>query len=1363
MVLSKKRWTMVLAIVLCLTMVLGAIPAQAGYDGERATRTEPKTYKSEAEGKTFFVSPDGNDSNAGTLEAPFKSITKARDTVRAVIATGMDENITVYIRGGSYYLDAPLTFSSDDSGRDGYKIIYKAYQDEVPQIYGGQAITGWEAYQGNIYRAKVPKGTTFNTVTENGERSVVARYPNKGLVREGYLKVAETAPANINNNFIFSDADGIPRISNIQDLQVNCWPGGTGGEFNWVQEIINVSSIDYDEHNIALATRTNYEMGAGSRYFLQGAIEFLDSPGEFYLDTANNYVYYYPKNLPIKDQEIVYPKTYSLVSFNGAGTASPVQDIELCGLFLSTTDSAHAKGQSVSGGGITMKYAQNITVRDCELCNIGLDGIKIDTWARNNYITGNHIHNIGEEGINIFAGWAIASNLIEGNVVTNNHIHHVSEINGASPMIGLGQTGSNYIANNLLHDGGRFALSIGSQCVLSDLKGKTLGGTLVTEDNMWDFQFARENVVEFNDMSNVMNDSQDGGVYYSWGAGANNWLNNNWLHDSGIHFSFGFGLYMDDESCYFDVTNNIVSGLQQRGEGGTLNGGIYVKGWGNELYNNFAINNNARAGLTNGYDTDQHGPVYDIKEERNLLYNSANNDTVHSSGGWREDKYTSLDYNLYYQDSGIYTVGEGGGYDLETFQSMYDRKYDQNSITGDPYFMDVDNNDFRLAYNSVAHALGIEDIDMYSIGLKEDFKYNDESDPLSRLFITSDTDGSAAYVNVASGEDAQLSVKGRSVTGFAYNMANADITFTSDNEGVATVDQTGKVTGVSGGKANITATVMPKSNGTLPESIASRMSNAIALVIDQPTAFVNGTSTMIDPANSQIVPFIRDDRTLVPIRFVSEALGATVTWDDATRTVRIVKDNTKIIMVVGQNTYNKNRRDYTMDTPSIIYGDRTYVPLRVVSEALGKEVQWDDATRSIIISDTPNIISPMNEPKEMEALVKSFPVPQTISTTVLVDDSFAAVEPYASRSTMRVGETLTIQAFGKTANGRYLNTKDADITFQSSNNGVATVDNGGNVIGKALGDATITASVTMDGVTQTGSMDLHVVDATITKMTATLADASLNPGSETDVVIKGTLSDGRDLDVSEATATFTSSNPEIATVDASGHVVAVSKGTTSVTVDVNRYGYERRAIFNVIVFDDAAGDPIPEPWKKANLGPAAGTLNYDAASGKYTIYSNGENVWGTSDKCTMLYQTTDSEEGDEVIIESHILDCTKASPDTSLGVMLRSSMDDNAKMLHLRLRQDGEILVAYRTEIDGSCGYTFSGNKYPKTGVKLRLVYKAGVCTYYEVYDDGSTLEIGHVDIDLGSNVIAGVAFFSNDTSQMAEGHFLAPTVTVNK
>ena len=200
----------------------------------------------------------------------------------------------------------------------------------------------------------------------------------------------------------------------------------------------------------------------------------------------------------------------------------------------------------------------------------------------------------------------------------------------------------------------------------------------------------------------------------------------------------------------------------------------------------------------------------------------------------------------------------------------------------------------------------------------------------------------------------------------------------------------------------------------------------------------------------------------------------------------------------------------------------------------------------------------------------------------------------------------------------------------------------------------------------------------------------------------------------------------------------------------------------MIVFDDAAGDPIPEPWKKLNLGPAAGTLNFDAASGEYTIYSNGENVWGTSDKCTMLTQTTDSAEGDEVIMEAFIRGCTKASPDTSLGVMLRASEDDNAAMVHLRLRQDGEVLVAYRAEADAGCGYQFSGNKWAD-GIKLRLTYKDGVCTFSEVLADGTVHEFGSCEVALGANVVAGVAFFSNDTAQMAEGHFLNPTVTVNK
>ncbi len=92
-------------------------------------------------------------------------------------------------------------------------------------------------------------------------------------------------------------------------------------------------------------------------------------------------------------------------------------------------------------------------------------------------------------------------------------------------------------------------------------------------------------------------------------------------------------------------------------------------------------------------------------------------------------------------------------------------------------------------------------------------------------------------------------------------------------------------------------------------------------------------------------PFIDPaaDRTYVPIRFVSEALGAEVDWDKNSRTVYIKDKQIDISLTIGAYSYFVNSDPKTLDAPAILEGDRTLVPLRFVSEALGREVgyvQW---------------------------------------------------------------------------------------------------------------------------------------------------------------------------------------------------------------------------------------------------------------------------------------------------------------------------------------------------------------------------------------------------------------------------------------
>ena len=99
-------------------------------------------------------------------------------------------------------------------------------------------------------------------------------------------------------------------------------------------------------------------------------------------------------------------------------------------------------------------------------------------------------------------------------------------------------------------------------------------------------------------------------------------------------------------------------------------------------------------------------------------------------------------------------------------------------------------------------------------------------------------------------------------------------------------------------------------------------------------------------------PYVADDRTYVPFRALGEALGAEVVWDNDARTVTYTLGNTEVVMTIGETTYTVNGEEKTMDVAPVITGDRTYVPVRFVGEALGFKVvalsATDGTTSSVV-------------------------------------------------------------------------------------------------------------------------------------------------------------------------------------------------------------------------------------------------------------------------------------------------------------------------------------------------------------------------------------------------------------------------------
>ena len=104
-----------------------------------------------------------------------------------------------------------------------------------------------------------------------------------------------------------------------------------------------------------------------------------------------------------------------------------------------------------------------------------------------------------------------------------------------------------------------------------------------------------------------------------------------------------------------------------------------------------------------------------------------------------------------------------------------------------------------------------------------------------------------------------------------------------------------------------------------------------------------------------VEPMIQNDRTMVPMRAIFEALGATVSWNEDTRCVFAEKDGVTVRFTIDRRVMYRNGEAFMLDAPPIISDDRTLVPLRAVSEAFGAEVRWNGTLRRVdIYSNHPN-------------------------------------------------------------------------------------------------------------------------------------------------------------------------------------------------------------------------------------------------------------------------------------------------------------------------------------------------------------------------------------------------------------------------
>lgn len=693
------------------------------------------------------VETGGNNAAAdGSAARPYTTLQAAQVAARELAAAEYKGRIVVRIRAGTYTLSEPLRLGSADTGGGRCQVEYRGEEsgDELPILSGGVAIAGWAPWQDGIWRAPVPAGLRPRTLYADGARIAKARLPAAGYYETGHAAEPGGERDGIDVGELPA-GDAVAFEKAAQDcagMQVFVWPGE--GEWNWFSETIPVREANAETRRIVFARPATWGIGGGSRYYLQGSLAFLREPGQFHFDEAAGMLYYRPVSGTPLEQRVFAPALRRVVEIVGDGEERPASGIALRGLELAHTDfyddyrivsdeeAANTEPDEQRNGLVYIRDADAVEVDGCRLRSSGSSGVFLDRCALNVKLTRNVVEHVGHHGI-YAVGYApgeggfrdpAAANLNKGHLIADNVILHGGELIGHGAGIQLYQCGGCDIAHNRIAHMPRYGISM--KGVRQGAMPPSLWGIPVTWDNHYDFLFARDNLIRYNDISDVMTDSQDGGLIESWGVGLGNRIHGNRLHHSGIRFSFGFGIYLDDASDGFTVTHNVLDHLYGANTG-KLWMAIFAKGIGNAIANNLIVDN---ADAVNAIGTQEMvGEANrDLTIERNIVSNSGR---MFCFVNWSPDRLARADRNLYWNGGAPRTVsGElpapavslganpawGFDYDWETWLSVSEGRFEANSLVADPLFAAGEEGGYRLRPDSPAYGLGWEDIDWSLIG-----------------------------------------------------------------------------------------------------------------------------------------------------------------------------------------------------------------------------------------------------------------------------------------------------------------------------------------------------------------------------------------------------------------------------------------------------------------------------------------------------------------------------------------------------------------------------------------------------------------------------------------------------------------------
>ena len=710
----------IVAVFMAIITWLGAVFFPGRLVGEGVFGTPEERIQTEFDEGEFImgendlvVAPYGDDSNEGTPEAPLKTLEKAKEILKN---SETDGKATVWFREGTYTISKTVEFTSDDKS----DVLYRSYPGERVCFSGSKDISGWTETQINGVEAFVTDieidsdDDYFKSLFKGDKRLTRSIYPKEGMFKVADPSANEAIPGSHAPEFFthslafYAHKDQILDFANPSDVEVRLM-------HFWCDEHLPVNSVDVSTGRIETRKPSAMTVRVDDNFVYENVKEALSLPGEWYLDRAEEKLYYIPEEGDTIENTVLQASvTDELVVFKNA------ENIDFQGIDFINTDwdfidgkhtgnpfgKDHPLYKNVEYGAdhpqaayevpaaIYVEASASINFTDCRFENISYTALKFDKGAQNCDVTSCEFNGIGANAVFIHGDFVVPATTRNINV-KDCHISYYGRIFSNAIGILLTNAYDCDLSYNEIHDGWYTGVSVG-----------------------WSWGYADHPTDKISVSNNLIYNIGNGwlsdmGGIYTLGVQPETVISGNVIYnvgcDEGAYGYGGWGIYLDEGSSEMLVENNLVYDCssetfhQHYGRDNIIRNNIFAFGGEGAFIITKNEEHNSLTATNNIFVTDNKATMYAFDVAKDWFVDDSNLYWSYDRGGKVLSGHTS---KLFDRISLVSVVAKG---------------YYNNAVFKDPLFKDAANRDFTLAENSPALEIGFVPFE-YDAGTLTNFR-----------------------------------------------------------------------------------------------------------------------------------------------------------------------------------------------------------------------------------------------------------------------------------------------------------------------------------------------------------------------------------------------------------------------------------------------------------------------------------------------------------------------------------------------------------------------------------------------------------------------------------------------------------------